>query len=135
MFCPLPNNPHRRLAPAAVSTVTPLFAPPAAAQSPGTGIEPGPCPFQTSTIPAGERIDCGFLVVPADRAALASRTIGLAVAIIRTHYPAPASDPALFRAGELGESGLDAVSHFALSGHRPARPNPGDMPQVGRRSG
>src|SRR5262245_24055319 len=33
----------------------------------GPRFEAGPCPFPAATIPTGERVDCGNLIVPEDR--------------------------------------------------------------------
>src|SRR5258708_26827275 len=59
----------------------------------GPTFESGPCPFPSGTIPAGERVDCGNLVVAEDRDQPDGPAIRLAVAIIRTHNPSPAPTP------------------------------------------
>jgi pimeloyl-ACP methyl ester carboxylesterase len=73
----------------------------------GPTFEAGPCPFPSGTIPAGERVDCGSLIVPEDRAQPDGAAIRLAVAILRTHNPAPDPDPILFLADGPGSSSLD----------------------------
>src|SRR6188474_1402046 len=57
-------------------------AAPAAAQSGVPRFEPGLCDFPAGTLPAGERVDCGFLVVSENRASQSENTIRLAVAIL-----------------------------------------------------
>jgi pimeloyl-ACP methyl ester carboxylesterase len=78
----------------------------------GPSFESGPCPFPTGAILAGERVDCGNLVVPANRDQTNSPAIRLAVAIVRTHNPSPAPDPILFLADGPGGSGLAWLSYF-----------------------
>ena len=53
----------------------------------GPTFEAGPCPFPTGAIPAGERVVCGSLIVPEDRARPDAGAIRLAVAILRTYNP------------------------------------------------
>lgn len=78
----------------------------------GPSFEGGPCPFPADVIPAGERVDCGYLAVPENRAQPDSPAIRLAVAILRTHNPSPAPDPVLFLADGPGGSGLAWLSYF-----------------------
>ena len=78
----------------------------------GPTFQSGPCPFPAGTIPAGERVDCGFLLVPEDRDQPASPAIRLAVAILRTPNPAPAPDPILFLSDGPGGSGLAWLDYF-----------------------
>lgn len=90
-------------------------AAPAVAQSATdrTRFEPGPCVIQTAE---GERIDCGMLVVPENRARPDSRLIRLPVVIFRSRSATPASDPVIFLPGGPGVS--------ALNGQRSGRGNP-----------
>ncbi len=90
----------------------PASAKAAAPQDAGPTFEAGPCPFPAGAIPAGERVDCGSLIVPEDRAQPGSGAIRLAVAILRTHNPAPAPDPILFLADGPGSGSLDWLSYF-----------------------
>jgi len=78
----------------------------------GPTFESGPCPFPAGTIPAGERVDCGNLVVAEDRDQRDSPAIRLAVAIIRTHNASPAPDPIVFLADGPGASGLNWLGYF-----------------------
>ena len=78
----------------------------------GPTFEAGPCPFPAGTIPAGERVDCGSLIVPEDHAQPGGGAIRLAVAILRTHNPAPAPDPILFLADGPGGGSLDWLGFF-----------------------
>jgi pimeloyl-ACP methyl ester carboxylesterase len=86
-----------------------VAAPPAVV---GPTYESGPCPFPAGAIPAGERVDCGNLVVAEERDQPGSPAIRLAVAILRTHNPAPAPDPIVFLADGPGGSGLDWLDYF-----------------------
>lgn len=74
---------------------------------------PGPCPTE---VEAGERIDCGSLFVPENRARPGSRTIGLPVMIFRARAATPRSDPIVFLPGGPGNS--------AVAGRRSGRGNP-----------
>jgi pimeloyl-ACP methyl ester carboxylesterase len=56
------------------------------------------CPFD----PAGERVDCGYLVVPENRARPAGRQVKLALAIIRSRAAQPQPDPVLYLEGGPG---------------------------------
>lgn len=75
--------------------------------------EPGPCAVEVA---ADERIDCGTLVVPENRARADSRLIRLPVLIFRSRAATPASDPVMFLTGGPGNS--------ALTGQRSGRNNP-----------
>ncbi|NTX11176.1 alpha/beta hydrolase [Myxococcus sp. CA056] len=65
--------------------------------------EPAPCP---ATVEAGERIDCGFLVVPENRSKAESRSIRLPVMRLRSRAEHPAKDPLLFMPGGPGVSSV-----------------------------
>jgi pimeloyl-ACP methyl ester carboxylesterase len=82
--------------------------PPARAQDPLPGsFAPGRCP-----IPAPERyaLDCGTLTVAESRQRTNSRTIQLAVAIVRSPNPDKQPDPMLFLAGGPGQPALPLVA-------------------------
>src|ERR1700682_2065371 len=49
----------------------------------GPTFQSGPCPFAAGAIPAGERVDCGNLVVAEERDQPNGPAIRLAVAILR----------------------------------------------------
>jgi pimeloyl-ACP methyl ester carboxylesterase len=91
-------------------------APPAGAQAGVPRFEPGQCAFPAGTIPAGERVDCGFLVVSENRASQSQNTIRLAVAILRSPNAAPAPDPIVYLADGPGLSGLDQLGYFLSQG-------------------
>src|SRR5580765_856210 len=78
----------------------------------GPTFEAGPCPFAAGGIPAGDRVDCGYLIVPEDRSQPEGAAIRLAVAVLRTHNPTPALDPILFLADGPGAGSLDWLNYF-----------------------
>lgn len=87
---------------------------PSPAQAKVPRFEPSDCPI---AIPAGARAECGYLVVPEDRSNPDSRTIRLAVAILKSRSEDPAPDPVVYLAGgpggsALGEAGLGFGSPF-----------------------
>jgi pimeloyl-ACP methyl ester carboxylesterase len=91
--------------------------PPAAAadQAPQSGLprfEPAACPYASGRVPAGERLDCGYLLVPEDRSQPAARSLRLAVAILRSPNPAPAPDPVVFLSGGPGYGALDSLEYW-----------------------
>jgi pimeloyl-ACP methyl ester carboxylesterase len=79
---------------------------------PGKGPKPAPsytprfvavgCPFDA----AGEHVDCGYLVVPENRARPGARQVKLAVAIIRSRAAQPRPDPLLYLEGGPGGSAV-----------------------------
>jgi pimeloyl-ACP methyl ester carboxylesterase len=85
---------------------------PAAAQGPLARFEPGPCPYAAGRVPADERVDCGYLVVPEDRASGSPRTLRLAVAILRSPDPSPAPDPIVYLSGGPGDRALDRLEYW-----------------------
>ena len=81
--------------------------------------ERSPCPF---ALPAGIRVDCGFLVVPEsrreedERRSRAPRTeIRIAVAIARAPSGAPLADPILYVTGGPSAAAITRGSFFYLS--------------------
>lgn len=68
---------------------------------------PAPCPIPA---PQGYALDCGFLSVAESRQAPASRTIDLAVTIVRSPNRAKQPDPVLFLAGGPGQPALPLVA-------------------------
>ncbi|HWQ16110.1 MAG TPA: alpha/beta fold hydrolase, partial [Roseiflexaceae bacterium] len=71
--------------------------------------EPAGCPFDT----LGERVECGYLVVPESRAKPDGRQVKLAVAIVRSTAARPAPDPVVYLEGGPGGSALyDAAFWF-----------------------
>ncbi len=73
--------------------------------------EPGPCPFDPGRLPPTARVDCGYLIVPEDRAQ-PIRTVRLAVAILRSPNPNPAPDPILYLSGGPGDSALATIDYW-----------------------
>ncbi len=70
--------------------------------------EEGPCPFELPSGHAeGETVECGYLIVPEDRADPDSRDIRLAVAIFRYPDGAPEPDPIIYLEGGPGGSPLE----------------------------
>jgi pimeloyl-ACP methyl ester carboxylesterase len=63
--------------------------------------EPAPC---AKEVAAGERIECGTLVVPENRAKEDSRAIRLPVMLFRSRAEKPAPDPLVFMTGGPGNS-------------------------------
>lgn len=86
-------------------------APPARAQgaTPGS-FAPADCPI---SIPQGLTVDCGYLTVAESRQRPDSRTIELAVAILRSPSPTHRSDPVLFLSGGPGEPALPLLPALA----------------------
>jgi pimeloyl-ACP methyl ester carboxylesterase len=91
----------------------PVTAGPAA--PPGQGglafFESAPCPFDPALLPPAARVDCGYLIVPEDRAD-PIRTLRLAVAILRSPSPNTAPDPIVYLGGGPGEPALAALSDW-----------------------
>lgn len=73
------------------------------AQGAPARFEPGPCPVETAP---GEKIDCGVLIVPENRAKADSRSIRLPVVIQRARSGAPSKDALLFMAGGPGVTAM-----------------------------
>jgi pimeloyl-ACP methyl ester carboxylesterase len=75
---------------------------------PAAAFEPAPCPMQ---LPAaqieGDSVECGYLVVPEDRADPSSGDIRLAVAIFHPSGGAIEPDPIVYLSGGPGGSGLE----------------------------
>lgn len=88
------------VSPAATPTVAP-------ADSTSAAYEEADCPFD---IPSGEEVDCGYLTVPEDRSNPDSRTIRLAVAIVRSPAKNPEPDPIVYLEGGPGGSPLKSYA-------------------------
>ncbi len=88
----------------------------ARAGEPVPRFEPAPCP-----VPAFQGVECGYLVVPEDRADPASRTIRLAIAILPARSDAPAPDPVVFLTGGPGASALASLMSWRDSPFREKR--------------
>jgi pimeloyl-ACP methyl ester carboxylesterase len=78
------------------------------APEPAATFEQAPCPF---ALPSGhvdgQTVECGYLVVPEDRADPSGRRIRLAVAILRHPGGAPEPDPIIYLEGGPGGSALE----------------------------
>ena len=76
--------------------------------------EPGHCTFQLGAgIVDGTNVRCGFLIVREDRTNPHSRTIKLAVAILKNPFPTlAATDPVIYLSGGPGESPLTDFAPF-----------------------
>jgi pimeloyl-ACP methyl ester carboxylesterase len=84
-----------------------------------TLFSPVACPVK---IPAGYTIECGMVTVPEDHTRPEGRSIRLAVAIVHSPNPDPASDPVLFVHGGPGGGALDSLS-FVLESLGPLLAN------------
>lgn len=78
--------------------------------SPGTSpvprFEAAPCPKTPEPIEALKTARCGFLIVTENRTIRKSRTIRIAVAIVKSSSANPHPDPILFLAGGPGEAAI-----------------------------
>lgn len=119
------------LAALAVLLALGLAAGAAAAPAPqaASAFEPGPCPFplvpeeagalgsvltETGRVVEGRDVQCGTLSVPAHHADPNSRTLKLAVAIIKSTAEAPAPDPLVMLQGGPGGSTIDTYAPLFL---------------------
>ncbi len=92
---------------------TPVMAQEAPASPGRSTFTAGACAVEVAT---DERIDCGWLSVPENRAKPDSRMIRLPVMIFRSRAETPAPDPVIFLTGGPGNS--------ALTGQRSGKSNP-----------
>ncbi len=117
--------------PAPVATGAPTRIPTTSPESPAAPTEPPPpteppmpepsptpaarfegtaCPFVLPPgMEEGEDVECGYLLVPEDRADPASRTIRLAVGIFHNPDGDPAPDPIIYLEGGPGGSALEMI--------------------------
>lgn len=96
--------------PAAPQPAAPLPAPTIAYQP---VFEPAPCAF---AIPSGYSPDCGYLIVPENRARPGSPVIRLHVAIFRNQSGYPVPDPVVHLAGGPGSSSLSVAGYMFNQG-------------------
>ena len=75
--------------------------------------EPAPCAF---SVPAGYSPECGYLVVPENRARADTHIIRLHVAVFRNRKGTPSPDPVLKLAGGPGSSGLETAGYILSKG-------------------
>jgi pimeloyl-ACP methyl ester carboxylesterase len=78
--------------------------------------EPSGCAF---AIPAGANPQCGYLLVPENRARPGSPTIRLAVAIFPSRSASPAPDPVIYLSGGPGSSALELAGYMFRQGLDP----------------
>jgi pimeloyl-ACP methyl ester carboxylesterase len=91
---------------AACATPTPTTTPSPTAQPDAPRFEAADCPFDE---PLGQDVECGYLIVPEDRAQPGGKTIRLAVARFRSDSARPAPDPIVYLEGGPGGSPLRAL--------------------------
>jgi pimeloyl-ACP methyl ester carboxylesterase len=72
-----------------------------------------PCTLATTGSPATVTAYCGTLAVPENRAAAASRSIDLAIALVPSRAKRPQPDPVLLLAGGPGQSALETFPTVA----------------------
>ncbi|MFF2161507.1 alpha/beta fold hydrolase [Streptomyces sp. NPDC058175] len=77
---------------------------------------PGPCPKTPEPIEALRTARCGHLEVPENRGRPGSRTIKLAVAVIKAAAAKPSADPVVFMAGGPGGDAIDDIPILVDSG-------------------
>jgi len=75
--------------------------------------EPAPCAFP---VPRGYDPECGYLVVPENRARSDTRQIRLHVAIFRNRTGIPNADPVIKISGGPGSSGLNTAGYLLGTG-------------------
>jgi pimeloyl-ACP methyl ester carboxylesterase len=100
-----------------LSTATPASTPEGSLPAPTRAyqpvFEPTPCAFP---VPPGYEPECGYLVVPENRAALEGPSIRLHVAVFRSRSPGPAPDPVVHLAGGPGSSSLGLAGYMFQQG-------------------
>ncbi|MEU3839303.1 alpha/beta fold hydrolase [Streptomyces sp. NPDC028635] len=94
-------------------TVLALPSSPAARAQPSPRFEPAPCPTTYGEL-KGTR--CGFLVVPENRTRPSTRTLRLAVALVRSASPRPHPDPIVFLTGGPGADALGNIAELTEAG-------------------
>ncbi|MFB7756914.1 alpha/beta fold hydrolase [Streptomyces sp. NPDC056121] len=77
---------------------------------------PGPCPKTPEPIETLRTARCGHLEVPENRGRPGSRTIKLAVAVIKAASAKPSADPVVFMAGGPGGDTFDDIPILVDSG-------------------
>lgn len=73
-----------------------------------------PCPFEAASTVEPERVTCGYLVVPENRAETDSALLRIPVAIIKTTAENPRPDPLVFLHGGPGGAPLTSPASFKL---------------------
>ena len=93
----------------AVIPSEPLLTPTPAIIPYQPSFEPAPCVFE---VPRGYSPECGYLVVPENRARPDTRQIRLHVAIFRNRTGIPNADPVIKISGGPGSSGLNTAGYL-----------------------
>jgi len=123
LACNLPAPTPRAPGPAAPPTRTATEPPPAtAAPSPTAALAPTPgaAPYQPVfepaacdfALPPGAEAECGYLIVPEDRAQPETASIRMHVAIFRSRAADPAPDPLVYLSGGPGSPALDSAGYL-----------------------
>ena len=113
--CNLPASTATPVFPTAVTfaspSLTPTLAVPLATPTPAYRpvFEPAACAFP---VPPGYSPECGYLIVPENRARPDARSIRLHVAIFRNRSGSPIPDPVIHLAGGPGSSSLDVAGYL-----------------------
>ena len=108
LFSRGPDFPHPSTALPSLSSFTPT---PAFAYQPT--FEAAPCAFP---VPRGYNPECGYLIVPENRARPDTRLVRLHVAIFRNRTGMPDPDPVIKLAGGPGSSGLETAGYLLSRG-------------------
>ena len=77
---------------------------------PTASFEETPCPF---SVPAGQIVTCGFVIVPQDHSEPEGTTLRLAVAVFKDQSSEHLPDPIVFLAGGPGEKTVHAAPDLA----------------------
>ena len=99
------HQPDQEAVPSVPSPFAPSPTPPSAIAYQPT-FEPAPCAFP---VPRGYSPECGYLIVPENRARPDTRQIRLHVAIFRNRAGTPDADPVIKISGGPGSSGLNTA--------------------------
>ncbi|MEK0098342.1 alpha/beta fold hydrolase [Streptomyces sp. A475] len=98
------------------SVATPFAHPSGPSPEDAARFVPGPCPKTPEEIEALRTARCGHLEVPENRGRPGSRTIKLAVAVIKAASAKPSADPVVFMAGGPGGDTFDDIPILVDSG-------------------
>ena len=118
---PTTQAPVEPAVPAPVPTRTPVPLPSAAPTLPTLtptpayqpSFEPAACAFD---VPTGYSPECGYLVVPENRAVAGGPQIRLSVAVFRSTAEGPSPDPLVHLSGGPGSSSLDVAAYLFGAG-------------------
>ena len=88
------------------------FGQEAVAEDAPAEIVPSPC---LVNVPDTRNIECGYLIVPADKSDPASSKLRLPYILMHSRNPNPEPDPIVFTTGGPGYSSLDSIWGFANS--------------------